>query len=326
MDLRQIQYFIALFEDGSVTRAAKRLNIVQPALSMQIAKLEDELHQQLFERNAHGMAPTAAGRLMYRLFLPIMRDLAHARQQLVQRDEVVTGHVSIGLIASVTESVLADALSRFHARYPHVEVTVADGYSATFIDWVAGGQLDAALINKPRARLSLDAQPLLDEEMVLVTSAEHGPELPHAIELAQLPELELVLPTKRHGLRGVLDTAAQHEDVLLAPRFEIDVLSTIVKLVESTHFATILPRIAVQRGVRQGSLRAYPILAPRIVRHIVCVTHPRRPLSAAADALVSIIADELRQVSSASELDATLSPPSGDASSEPPPALSSGKH
>ena len=221
MDLRQIQYFIALFEDGSVTRAAKRLNIVQPALSMQIAKLEDELHQQLFERNAHGMAPTAAGRLMYRLFLPIMRDLAHARQQLVQRDEVVTGHVSIGLIASVTESVLADSLSRFHARYPHVEVTVADGYSATFIDWVAGGQLD---------------------------------------------------------------TAAQHEDVLLAPRFEIDVLSTIVKLVEATRFATILPRIVVQRAVRRGSLRAYPILAPRIVRHIVCVSHPRRPLSAASDA------------------------------------------
>ena len=134
MDLKQIQYFIALFEDGSVTRAAKRLNIVQPALSMQIAKLEDELHQQLFERGAHGMAPTAAGRLMYRLFLPIMRDLTHARQQLVQRDEVVTGHVSIGLIASVTESVLADSLSRFHARYPHVEVTVSDGYTATFID------------------------------------------------------------------------------------------------------------------------------------------------------------------------------------------------
>lgn len=79
MDLRQIQYFIALFEDGSVTRAAKRLNIVQPALSMQIAKLEEELRQQLFERSAHGMSPTAAGRLMYRLFLPIMRDIAHAR-------------------------------------------------------------------------------------------------------------------------------------------------------------------------------------------------------------------------------------------------------
>jgi DNA-binding transcriptional LysR family regulator len=245
---------------------------------------------------------------MYRLFLPIMRDLAHARQQLQQRDEVVTGHVSIGLIASVTESVLADSLSRFHARYPHVEVTVADGFSATFIDWVAGGQLDAALINKPRARLSLDSQTLLDEEMVLATSVEHGPDLPHTIELAQLPELELVLPTKRHGLRGVLDTAAQHEDVLLAPRFEIDVLSTIVRLVESTRFATILPRIAVGRAVQRGTLRAHPILAPRIVRHIVRVSHPRRPLSAAAEALIEIIADELHRVSNASGTNAPLVP------------------
>ncbi|MDT8841369.1 LysR family transcriptional regulator [Paraburkholderia fungorum] len=305
MDLKQIQYFIALFEDGSVTRAAKRLNIVQPALSMQVAKLEEELHQQLFERGSHGMTPTAAGRLMYRLFLPIMRDLAHARQQLIQREEIVTGRVSIGLIASISESVLADSLSRYHEKYPHVEVTVSDGYSATFIDWVAGGQLDAALINKPRGKLSLDAHAILDEEMVLATSAAHGPDLPHAIELAKLPELELVLPTKRHGLRGVLDTAAQHEDVLLTPRFEIDVLSSIVQLVGKTRFATILPRIVVERAVRAGTLRAYPILAPRIVRHIVCITHPRRPLSAAAEALISIIADELRQVLNAAPLDAT---------------------
>src|SRR3984893_14626447 len=87
MDLKQIQYFIALFEDGSVTRAAKRLNIVQPALSMQVATQEAELHQPLFERGAPVLAPPAAARVMYRLFLPIRRVLAHARQQLVQRDE-----------------------------------------------------------------------------------------------------------------------------------------------------------------------------------------------------------------------------------------------
>jgi len=297
MDLKQIQYFIALFEDGSVTRAAKRLNIVQPALSMQIAKLEDELKQTLFERGAHGMTPTAAGRLMYRLYLPIMRDLKQAQTQLMQRDEVVSGHVSLGLIASVSESVLADALSRFHEQYPHVEVTVADGYSATFIDLVTGGQLEAALINRPRARLSLDSEPLLDEEMVLATGVNGGPPLPPVIELAQVQELDLVLPTKRHGLRGVLDAAAQSADVLLAPRFEIDVLSAIVKLVENTGFATILPRIVVERSVQRGTMRAHPILAPRIVRHIVRISHPRRPISAATEALTAIIADELRKVS-----------------------------
>jgi DNA-binding transcriptional LysR family regulator len=244
------------------------------------------------------MTPTAAGRLMYRLFLPIMRDLQHARMQLMQRDEIVTGHVSLGLIASVTETVLADALSRFHAQYPHVEVTVADGYSATFIDLVTGGQLDAALINRPRARLSLDSEPLLDEEMVLATGVAAGPTLPSVIEFGQLQDLDLVLPTKRHGLRGVLDAAAQSADVLLAPRFEIDVLSAIVKLVETTRFATILPRIVVERSVQRGTMRAHPILAPRIVRHIVRISHPRRPPGAATDALIAIIADELRQVSS----------------------------
>lgn len=296
MDLRQIQYFIALFEDGSVTRAARRLNIVQPALSMQIARLEEELRQQLFERGPQGMTPTAAGRLMYRLFLPIMRDIAHAREQLVQREEMVTGHISIGLIASVTESVLSESLSRFAERYPLVEVTVADGYSATLIDWVAGGQLDAAIINRPRARLSLDAVHVLDEEMVLVTSAKHGPELPASVELARLDSLELVLPTKRHGLRGVLDTHAQHEDIMLSPRFEVDLLSTIVKFVESTRCATILPRIAVQRGIQAGLLRAYPIVAPRIVRHITRISHPRRPLNTAAEALMDIIAQEIHRV------------------------------
>jgi LysR family nitrogen assimilation transcriptional regulator len=299
MDLKQIHYFIALFEDGSVTRAAKRLNIVQPALSMQIARLEEELQQKLFERSAHGMTPTSEGRLMYRLYLPIVRDLANARQQLIRREDVVTGHVSIGLIASVSESVLPDALARFYALYPQVEVTVADGYSATFIDWVNSGQIDAALINRPRSRLSLDSVALLDEEMVLATSARHGPELPATIELARLSELELVLPTKRHGLRGVLDSAAQHEDVHFSPRFEIDVMSSIVKLVEDSHFATILPPIVVERAVRQGRLRTYPILAPRIVRHIIAISHPRRPLKAAAEALIRIIAEELKTQSGA---------------------------
>jgi DNA-binding transcriptional LysR family regulator len=127
------------------------------------------------------------------------------------------------------------------------------------------------------------------------------------IELAQVQELDLVLPTKRHGLRGVLDAAAQAADVLLAPRFEIDVLSAIVKLVENTGFATILPRIVVERSVQRGTMRAYPILAPRIVRHIVRINHPRRPISAATEALTAIIADELRQVSGLSSTDTAQS-------------------
>ena len=296
MDLRQIQYFATLFEDGSVTRASKRLNIVQPALSMQISRLEEELQLRLFERGRQGMTPTAAGHRMYRLFTPILRDIANAREQLIRDGDQVTGHVSIGLIASITESVLSSCLSRFADRHPQVEVTVADGYSATLIDWVMGGQIDAAIINRPRGRLALDMKPLLDEEMVLVTGCGFGRELPRTIELARVAELDLVLTTKRHGLRGVIETHAQHEDVLLTPRFEIDSLSSLVSFVEATRYATILPRIAVQRGLHHGLLRAYPIVAPRIVRHVTLISHPRRPLSPAAQALMGLFAEEIQRV------------------------------
>ncbi len=307
MDLKQIQYFIALFEDGSVTRAAKRLNIVQPALSMQISKLETELRQKLFERGPHGMTPTDGARQMYRLYTPIMRDIERARDQLSRQDAIVTGRVSLGMVSSEAESVLPESLARFNAMFPQVEVSVADGFSAQLIDAVEAGRLDAAIINKPRGRLALDVVPLIDEEMVLVTSAAFGPELPPAIGLAQLASIELVLPTRRNGLRGVLDAALLAEDVVIKPKFEIDLLNTIVQFVEQSSVATILPRVVVQRKVDEGVLCARTITSPPIIRHIIRVSHPKRPIGPAAHALIEIIGEEIRRVTTGVPADPSAS-------------------
>jgi len=299
MDLKQIQYFIALFEDGSVTRAAKRLNIVQPALSMQISKLEAELNQPLFERGPHGMTPTDAARLMYRLYVPIIRDIDHAREQLSSTDVIVTGRVSLGMVASEAESVLPESLATFNALFPQVEVSVADGFSAQLIDAVEAGRLDAAVINKPRGRLTLDTRALLDEEMVLVVSATHGRVLPDEIDLSRLGDLELVLPTRRNGLRGALDAALLNADIVIKPKFEIDLLTTIVQFVEQSSVATIMPRVVVQRKVDDGVLRIHRIANPVIGRQIVCVSHPKRPLGSAASALIDIITEDIRRVTTA---------------------------
>jgi LysR family nitrogen assimilation transcriptional regulator len=296
MEFRQVQYFICLFEEGTVTRAARRLNIVQPALSMQIAKLENDLGQQLFERTKQGMVPTAAARQMYRLFLPIMRDYSHARTSLMSTDGEISGHVNIGLIASITEGVLAETLGAFSSKYPNVSVRAADGYSATLTDWVANGQIDAAIINKPRRQLALNVEHIVDEDMVLITSADYSAALPQRLTLRQISSLEvaLVLPTRGHGLRGILDSFAQNEDVDLAPKFEIDSLVTIVKLVEQTQLATIVPRIAVHRSLDEGRLRSHAIVSPRLIRQVVVVSHPRRPLNSATNAFIEMLTEQIR--------------------------------
>jgi len=297
MEFRQIQYFICLFEEGSVTKAAHRLNIVQPALSMQIAKLEDHLGQQLFDRTKQGMVPTAVARQMYQLFLPIMRDFSNARAQLMSNDGEIRGDVNIGLIASITEGVLAETLSTFSNEHPDINVKVADGYSTTLIDAVIAGKLDAAVINKPRRPLQLNIEHIVGEEMVLITGARNPLNLPQQMTLRELSalELQLVLPTRGHGLRSNIDSFAQNEDVELVPKFEVDSLVTTVKLVEQTQFATIIPRIAVHRGLSEGRLRSHSIVSPRLLRQVAAVSHPRRPLNSATKLFLSMLAQNMRE-------------------------------
>jgi DNA-binding transcriptional LysR family regulator len=296
MDFRQIHYFISLYEEGTVTRAARRLNIVQPALSMQIGRLEEHIGQKLFERAKQGMVPTAAARQMYRLFLPIMRDFSNAEAQMLSSEGTIRGHVKIGLIASITEGVLVDTLSEFSHAYPEVDVTVSDGYTSTLTDWVTGGRLDAAIVNKPRRPLALDVEHIVDEEMVLITGANFAGNLPPNLTLRQLPSLglALVLPSRGHGLRSNIDSFAESEDIELTAKFEIDSLVATINLVERTQVAAIVPRIAVHRQLAGGSLRAHPIMSPRLVRRVISVSHPRRPLTSATKLFMSMLAANLR--------------------------------
>lgn len=293
MEFRQIQYFVCLYEEGSVTRAARRLNIVQPALSMQIAKLEEEIGQQLFVRTPQGMQPTGDARRMYRLFLPVLGDFSRAREQVMQTSAELSGQVRVGMIATIAQGVLVDALLEFSAQHPKVELSLTDGFSGTLTDAVSVGQLDAAIINKPRRSLALNSEPIAEEDLLLITGPQHA-DLPDTVLFSQLAHLKLVLPTRQHGLRGIIESFGQAEDVVLAPSVEIDSISAILNLVHQSDFCTVLPRVAVRRPLEHASLRGHALTAPRLARQIVCVTHPRRPLGPAASAFVAVLVRHVR--------------------------------
>ena len=298
MEFRQIQYFVCLYEEGSVTRAARRLNIVQPALSMQIAKLEEEIGKALFVRNPKGMEPTAEARRMYRLFLPVLGDYARAREQVLQTTSELSGQVRIGMIESLAKGVLVDALLEFSDKHPKVELSLTDGFSGTLTDAVSVGQLDAAIINKQRRSLALMTEPIAEEDLLLVTGPNFAP-MPDSVPFQQLAELKLVLPSRRHGLRGILESFAEAEDVMLQPSVELDSISAILNLVGRSDFATVLPRVAVRRPLQRGQVQSYLLKAPQVSRQLICVTHPRRPLSPAALAFVSTLIKHIRAINDA---------------------------
>lgn len=285
MDFRQISYFVALYEEGSMTRAANRLNVVQPAVSMQIAKLERDLDQQLFERRSKAMVPTVAGRTLYRLVVPVLHGLTLAREQMAKLSGVTSGRITIGMLVSLTASFLPDMLIAFARDYPEVEVVIVDGYSSTFIDLVNQGALDFAVINKPPRRLGLIVEPLVEERMVYVTEAgrtqNHAP-----IKAAELQQAMLILPSSRHGLRAELDRHFEARDISLNLQLEMDSIQGICEIVASSDWATILPSLAVSRGIADGRLAAREI-SPPMTRQLAIIHHPRHPLTPAADAFIS---------------------------------------
>lgn len=294
LDLRQIQYFVCLYEERSVTRAARRLNVVQPALSMQINRLEKRLGIDLFERTARGMIPTSAGEAMYRLYLPILLDLKHANQQVMELSGKVLGKIAVGIIPSVTNSVLADVLRRFGANYPDVEIRIDEAYSGTLIDWVMAGDLDFAIVNSARRKAGAATQPLIDEELVLVERSTPKSN-PSPIPFKRLKELALVLPSRRHGIRSIVDDAAEKVGIEITPQIEVDALSPTLKLVSESKLTTVLPAIVARKSATELPLQTRRIVEPTLKRQLVCVYRAQRPLSRVITAFIEVLGQELER-------------------------------
>jgi LysR family nitrogen assimilation transcriptional regulator len=303
MDIKQMQYFLCLAQEGNVTRAARQLNIVQPALSMQIAKLEKSLGKQLFHRGSHGMSLTGAGEALALRLAPIVADIDRIRNEMAQLDGKVSGRVNLGMITSAAQSTLPVSTAKIAAQYPEIHLLVCEGYSETMMEWVIAGQLDIAIVNAPARRLALTAKHILDEEMMLAQGVNNRLRLPKTLSFARLRELDIVIPSQRHGLRRILNDAAAKAGFYLAPRLEIDTLSAICEVVATTDLVTVLPGIALHPALSAGRIRARRLQNPSIVRSVAWVTNPRRSVSVAMSAVMEIIAEDLtKAATSASRL------------------------
>ncbi|MBX6328552.1 MAG: LysR family transcriptional regulator [Pseudolabrys sp.] len=296
MDFKQLQYFIGLFEQGNMTRAARRLNVVQPALSAQILKLEREFRTKLFERTNRGVTPTASGKRLYELCVPLLGNMNALRQHMLAFCGEVAGDVTVGLIPSVTDTTLAEVVREYGSAYPNVALRVVEGYSGLLIDGVQTGTLDFAVVNNPGKSSSLKLQPLMSEELVLVFAPSYRLCNMRRLQLSQLSRLNFVLPARRHGMRVLIDRYLESKSVILTPKLELDSLVPTLQLVRTGEWVTVLPISAVHRDIKEGALRARRFPPPGMRRELVIVHLPRQPVSLAAQKFIDILENKLKQV------------------------------
>ncbi len=126
MKLQHLKYFVAVFEEGSFSAGAQRVNATQSGLSMHVRQLEDRYQVQLLNRSSTGVTPTEAGKRFYNDAVRVLHSASEAEANLKALSGAVTGHITVGLMPTFTRAVLGPAMVRFVNDYPNVKISVRE--------------------------------------------------------------------------------------------------------------------------------------------------------------------------------------------------------
>lgn len=254
MDLRQLRYFAQIVESGSLSKASRCLFIAQPALSQQIAKLEDEVGKPLLNRSSKGVTPTENGLALYHHARFMLRQLDQALSIARQEEGEIQGMVSVGLPATTVLAIGLPLMKRIREKYPGILLNVVEGMSGHIAHMMRLGQLDLAILFTNDVSSQLDSIPLLEEELFVLfpTGSAYLPPDRTEITIAEVAEIPLILPTNSHGLRRRV--VAEFDRRMLSPLIvaEIDSLSLLMSCVFDGMGATIKPMSALQLESERG--------------------------------------------------------------------------
>ena len=213
MELRHLRYFIAVAEEGHITRAAERLGIQQPPLSLQIRALERELDVQLFRRKPRGVELTDAGTAFLERARVILAEVDHAFASTRRTARGEQGRVVVGFTSSAPFHPFVPRVIRaFREMFPLVSLALEESGSSELVQGLHNEEIDAAFIRSPVADvIGLVVTPLLEEEMLVALPAAHtfavenGSDASAAMPLAALANETFIL-YKRPGGPGLYDT------------------------------------------------------------------------------------------------------------------------
>lgn len=295
MDMRQLRYFVQIVESGSLAKASRQLFIAQPALSQQMARLEDEVGKPLLVRSSRGVVPTENGEALYHHAKFMLRQLDQAVSVARQETAAVSGRVTLGLAPTTVCQIGLPLLQHLRAKFPGVLLNVVEGLSGHLEHMTRVGQLDLAILFSQKAAAELSVEPLLDEELFVILPAD-TPLVPagrSSLTLSEVAQLPLILPSPGHGLRRRISLEFERVNLPVDAVAEIDSLPLLMHCVDQGMGATIKPMAAIHAlGDTPERWRALRIEDARMTRTNYLYSLPDQKLSPCA----TVVCDELKRV------------------------------
>jgi DNA-binding transcriptional LysR family regulator len=285
MDLRQFRYFIAVAEEGHITRAADRLGMQQPPLSRQIRSIEKELGVQLLRRKARGVEMTAAGQALLEEANLILGQVDRAKEKVRRTASGEQGQISVGVTPTGPfHPFVPQVIRAFREAYPLVSVTIEEWASNELVERLKGEQIDAAFIRTLPADVSAFAvNPCLEEELIAVLPKGHplvrrGQSADTALPLSALAGETFLIQGGRSGLSMYADTIAACHAAGFNPRIgqEAPRLASTLNLVAVGLGVSIVP--ASLERVHMDGLAYRRLKSPvRLIAPLILLSHRGEP-------------------------------------------------
>jgi DNA-binding transcriptional LysR family regulator len=261
MELRQLRYFVAVAEEQGFTRAAERLHIAQPALSVQVRRLEDELGVELLDRSRRTVRVTAAGEILLREGRRLLSGLDRTVDLVRRTGSGSVGRLAVGFVPSAANEALPPLLRRYGAGHPAVEVSLEEMTPDALVRALHENRLDVAFLYLPFDDPTLETAVVARESFVAALPSDHPLAPSEHVDVRKLADEPFVLPA-RHGMPGL---HAQVLEICREAGFEprpvqedVWLVQTIIGLVAAGVGVALVPASAqalMRRGVVYRSLR-----------------------------------------------------------------------
>lgn len=288
MEIRQLRYFVAVVECGSLSRAAGILHVVQSALSQQMMQLEQDLGASLLLRSVRGVQVTEAGNVLYGHAQAILKQLDNARVSVSAVTDVVHGPVAVGIPNSTAAVMAVALLARIRRENPQVRLSIVEGPSGQLAPLLASGGLDFSFLYQTNLLHGFETRPLLSEPLYLLAKDMADipafDAAPGSIALETVARMPLIIPGRRNATRILLEEACKQRGLELQVVAEIASLDTLKAGVAAGVGNTVLSAANISKlNDMSDAIGPAFVIEPRIERQILMARSRDFPRTQAAD-------------------------------------------
>ncbi|MFK3973196.1 LysR family transcriptional regulator [Pseudomonas sp. NPDC087358] len=267
MDFRQLRYFVAVYEEGHVGRAAERLSLSQPALSQQVRQLEHSLDVSLFERSSKRLLPTLAAHTLYNHAVPLLDGMQRARDALRNFKGQSQRTLAIGVMQTVHSSLVPQMLEHVRKAQPHLVVQIYELSAMEIERRLLNGSLDIGISYLPPRQPGLHGMLLYEDELKLVIPNTHPLREFKKVSMSQAAELPMLLLGEEFQVRQIWQSQLANLGRRAHVQAELNNMAGILDSLAHMKLATVLPGRA--QGIQDNDdLLWKPLSEPRVALQI----------------------------------------------------------